>query len=162
MESEFIRRDQRSVPRTSATIADPVPSTTSNYASPSDPPFQNFWSVHNTRPQSPTGQLPQPFARETTPLSPAASVTGSGRRSTHSSSRDSMDPSYYGHGHGYMPSSSGTGEGPSRSYVDSTGPEAPVKLTPVTGRVSRAKKGVPVHVCEMCQKVRKRVATLQR
>ncbi|KAI0394113.1 hypothetical protein F5Y17DRAFT_274939 [Xylariaceae sp. FL0594] len=26
----------------------------------------------------------------------------------------------------------------------------PVKLTPITGRVSRAKKGVPVHVCEKC------------
>lgn len=29
-------------------------------------------------------------------------------------------------------------------------PAAP-KLTPVTGRVSRAKKGVPVHVCDQCQ-----------
>ncbi|KAI3316767.1 hypothetical protein HD806DRAFT_419274 [Xylariaceae sp. AK1471] len=27
----------------------------------------------------------------------------------------------------------------------------PVKLTPITGRVSRAKKGVPVHVCEICK-----------
>jgi hypothetical protein len=32
-----------------------------------------------------------------------------------------------------------------------TGSEAPVKLTPVTGRVSRAKKGVPVHICELCR-----------
>ncbi|KAK5987435.1 hypothetical protein PT974_11562 [Cladobotryum mycophilum] len=29
--------------------------------------------------------------------------------------------------------------------------EAPVKLTPITGRVSRAKKGVPVHTCEVCR-----------
>lgn len=28
--------------------------------------------------------------------------------------------------------------------------EPAVKLTPVTGRVSRAKKGMPVHICEMC------------
>ncbi|KAK7943057.1 uncharacterized protein PG986_012170 [Apiospora aurea] len=33
----------------------------------------------------------------------------------------------------------------------STQPEPPVKLTPITGRVSRAKKGVPVHVCEICK-----------
>lgn len=29
--------------------------------------------------------------------------------------------------------------------------EPGVKLTPITGRVSRAKKGVPVHTCEMCR-----------
>lgn len=29
--------------------------------------------------------------------------------------------------------------------------ESGVKLTPITGRVSRAKKGVPVHTCEMCR-----------
>ncbi|KAI0184311.1 hypothetical protein EV127DRAFT_239456 [Xylaria flabelliformis] len=25
------------------------------------------------------------------------------------------------------------------------------KLTPITGRVSRAKKGVPVHICDICK-----------
>lgn len=30
------------------------------------------------------------------------------------------------------------------------GVESEVRLTPVTGRVSRAKKGQPVHVCEIC------------
>jgi hypothetical protein len=28
--------------------------------------------------------------------------------------------------------------------------EIPVKYTPVTGRISRAKKGVPVHICDQC------------
>ncbi|KAK2069542.1 hypothetical protein P8C59_004110 [Phyllachora maydis] len=28
---------------------------------------------------------------------------------------------------------------------------APLKLTPITGRVSRAKKGVPVHTCDICR-----------
>ena len=28
--------------------------------------------------------------------------------------------------------------------------EIPVKYTPVTGRISRAKKGVPVHTCDIC------------
>ncbi|KAH6604865.1 hypothetical protein Trco_006572 [Trichoderma cornu-damae] len=29
--------------------------------------------------------------------------------------------------------------------------EQPVKLTPITGRVSRAKKGIPVHTCDTCR-----------
>lgn len=29
--------------------------------------------------------------------------------------------------------------------------EIPVKYTPVTGRVSKAKKGVPVHTCTICR-----------
>ncbi|PNH41312.1 hypothetical protein VD0004_g5794 [Verticillium dahliae] len=31
------------------------------------------------------------------------------------------------------------------------GAEASVKLTPITGRLSRAKKGVPVHTCDQCR-----------
>lgn len=47
-------------------------------------------------------------------------------------------------------SSSGAGgEQPSRP-MGSPG-EVQVKLTPITGRVSRAKKGVPVHTCEICR-----------
>lgn len=30
----------------------------------------------------------------------------------------------------------------------------PVKYTPVTGRISKAKKGIPVHTCDDCRKVR--------
>ncbi|EGZ67937.1 hypothetical protein NEUTE2DRAFT_117280 [Neurospora tetrasperma FGSC 2509] len=29
--------------------------------------------------------------------------------------------------------------------------ELPMRLTPITGRVSRAKKGIPVHVCDICR-----------
>lgn len=32
--------------------------------------------------------------------------------------------------------------------------EIPVKYTPVTGRISRAKKGVPVHTCDICRPVK--------
>lgn len=42
--------------------------------------------------------------------------------------------------------------------VSSTGSEygmdRPVKYTPVTGRISRAKKGVPVHTCDICRPVK--------
>lgn len=34
--------------------------------------------------------------------------------------------------------------------MGSPNPEVPIRLTPITGRVSRAKKGVPVHTCDMC------------
>jgi hypothetical protein len=27
----------------------------------------------------------------------------------------------------------------------------PIKLTPITGRVSRAKKGIPVYTCDICK-----------
>ncbi|CZR68989.1 uncharacterized protein PAC_18890 [Phialocephala subalpina] len=33
-------------------------------------------------------------------------------------------------------------------------PNTPVKYTPVTGRISRAKKGVPVHTCDICRPVK--------
>jgi hypothetical protein len=32
--------------------------------------------------------------------------------------------------------------------------DVPVKYTPVTGRISRAKKGVPVHTCDICRPVK--------
>lgn len=66
-------------------------------------------------------------------------------------STDSMDSHYgqgqvYGHGHGHSGSFSAA---PMRPFVPQQ--EVPVKLTPITGRVSRARKGVPVHTCEICR-----------
>ncbi|KAI0421332.1 hypothetical protein F5X98DRAFT_361237 [Xylaria grammica] len=70
-------------------------------------------------------------------------------------STESMDPASYG---SYAQSSSSNMPPSSRSNVSSrpmssTPGESniPVKLTPITGRVSRAKKGVPVHTCEICK-----------
>ncbi|KAH8196856.1 hypothetical protein TruAng_008969 [Truncatella angustata] len=47
-------------------------------------------------------------------------------------------------------SGSGGGEQPNRPMGNVPG-EVPIKLTPITGRVSRAKKGQPVHTCEICR-----------
>ncbi|KAI0015173.1 hypothetical protein F4780DRAFT_109146 [Xylariomycetidae sp. FL0641] len=73
-------------------------------------------------------------------------------------SLESMDhpAGYGGHGHGQRSSSSRIApSGRSNALVRpvSNAPESnlPVKLTPITGRVSRAKKGVPVHTCEICR-----------
>ncbi|CAG8976305.1 hypothetical protein HYALB_00005711 [Hymenoscyphus albidus] len=45
-------------------------------------------------------------------------------------------------------SSSGT---PQMSRTSESDANIPVKYTPVTGRISRAKKGVPVHTCDICR-----------
>ncbi|KAI2605999.1 uncharacterized protein GGS25DRAFT_523668 [Hypoxylon fragiforme] len=89
-----------------------------------------------------------------TALSPSASParpTTVSRRSTTSS--ESMDPSGYG---SHVQGSSSRGgipasNIPTRPMGASPGEgSVPVKLTPVTRRVSRAKKGMPVHTCETC------------
>lgn len=69
---------------------------------------------------------------------------------------ESMDSIGYG---SYAHSSSSSNMPPSsRSNVSSRPMSSapgessiPVKLTPITGRVSRAKKGVPVHICDVCK-----------
>jgi hypothetical protein len=71
---------------------------------------------------------------------------GGRRRST--TSTDSMDQT------GYASSSSmgGPPGHPIRPMPPSgQGENLPIKLTPITGRVSRAKKGVPVHTCDVCR-----------
>lgn len=45
---------------------------------------------------------------------------------------------------------SSTGATQQIQSVPDLGTEIPVKYTPVTGRISRAKKGVPVHTCDIC------------
>ncbi|PSR98986.1 hypothetical protein BD289DRAFT_65961 [Coniella lustricola] len=69
---------------------------------------------------------------------------------------DAMDHHGYGSALGSS-SSMSVGAGPggyppnqSRRHMGSPNADMPVKLTPITGRVSRAKKGVPVHVCDTC------------
>ncbi|KAI1331743.1 hypothetical protein F5Y16DRAFT_359143 [Xylariaceae sp. FL0255] len=68
-------------------------------------------------------------------------------------SDESMDPAGYesysqASSSTNMPSSSGRSNVPSRPMAEGN---IPVKLTPITRRVSRARKGVPVHVCETCK-----------
>lgn len=88
-------------------------------------------------------------------LSAASSATGGSRRQSNTSV-DSMDQ----HGYGSASSSSvggGAGGGGGgyptnhpRRPVGSPSPDVQIRLTPITGRVSRAKKGVPVHACNTC------------
>lgn len=151
--SNPVKRDRGSVPKSSE-VAASTPSS-SRYASPINPSLAPSSSAQGQgQRQSPPSLTPHSLAAETNSLSSGTSNTASRRRSN--TSTDSMESSPYypelGYGQPLGPSSS---MGPSRSYASSAGPgaggEGPVKLTPITGRVSRAKKGVPVHVCEMCR-----------
>jgi len=82
----------------------------------------------------------------------AASSRSSNRRRS-SASNDSTD--YAGYGSGASSSSAGPVLNPTntpmRPMPNLSSSDMPVKYTPVTGRVSRAKKGVPVHICEICR-----------
>lgn len=87
---------------------------------------------------------------------PAASLGYGDSRRQSSTSVDSMDPHSYGSAASSSSVGGGGGSGsyspnvPRRPIGTSPGPEVPVRLTPITGRVSRAKKGVPVHICDQC------------
>ncbi|KAI0521768.1 hypothetical protein F5B22DRAFT_593999 [Xylaria bambusicola] len=104
-------------------------------------------------------------SRSTTTVSPTTTTVKTDKASSSrpslteresAGSTESMDPASYG---SYNQSSSSSTMPPSgRSSIASrpmsSAPgerEIPVKLTPITGRVSRAKKGVPVHTCDICK-----------
>ncbi|RDA95794.1 hypothetical protein CP533_5153 [Ophiocordyceps camponoti-saundersi (nom. inval.)] len=70
-------------------------------------------------------------------------ITAPARRQT-ATATDSMDPSSYDRGQGQSHIGGPYAGQPSRPFV-------PTKLTPITGRVSRAKKGLAVHTCDLCR-----------
>ncbi|KAM7198635.1 putative transcription factor TDA9 [Rhypophila sp. PSN 637] len=91
------------------------------------------------------------------PISSSSSSLPTTARRPSTTSNDSMDPTSGGYGSGASSSSLG----PARLHASNSPmrpmppmppnpPNIPMRLTPITGRVSRAKKGVPVHVCDIC------------
>ncbi|KAI2625935.1 hypothetical protein GGR54DRAFT_637707 [Hypoxylon sp. NC1633] len=106
----------------------------------------------STRRRGPSGRSSKSTATRSSPSASSSRPAPVSRRSTASS--DSMDHSMYG-GHA-QGSSSGGGMPHSNMPTRPMGSESgegsvPVRLTPITGRVSRAKKGVPVHTCDICK-----------
>ncbi|KAI1762156.1 hypothetical protein GGR53DRAFT_532937 [Hypoxylon sp. FL1150] len=105
-----------------------------------------------TRRRGHSNRSPKPTATSSSLASSSSRPAPLSRRSTASS--EPMDPSAYG---GHMQGSSSGGGMPSTTMptrpMGSTPGEGsvPVKYTPITGRVSRAKKGVPVHTCDICK-----------
>ncbi|KAK4100047.1 hypothetical protein N658DRAFT_516938 [Parathielavia hyrcaniae] len=77
----------------------------------------------------------------------SASTTRRSTRRPSTTTDDSMDWSRYGQ----SPSSSSMGKHLQRPLAMHPAPaQFTPKITPKTGRVSKAKKGLPVHICEVC------------
>lgn len=131
-------------------INPPSPSTLNKKRAASSRGPKPTTTTSTTTPTAPqgtaSGSLDTPVPSTT--LSPATARPSVRRRST--TSTDSMDRSG---GYGSPASSSSMGGGPMRPMPPHPQPSdaVPMRLTPITGRVSRAKKGVPVHVCELCK-----------
>lgn len=96
--------------------------------------------------------------------SPSTSSSRPSRRRPSTASNDSME--HAGYGSAASSSSIGAGLNPSNSPMRpmsstaSSSSSMPVKYTPITGRVSRARKGVPVHICEICRPPKVRLARI--
>ena len=93
------------------------------------------------------------------PLSPStANTRQSATRGQSTTGTNSMDRAPYGSGT-TVPSAS-MSAGPQRPmHLHPSIAHLPPKFTPKTGRVSKAQKGLPVHVCKICKppKVRQRI-----
>lgn len=125
---------------------DPSRAATSSHAKPKDQ--DDKLTSAPTRRRGPSGRSSKSTATASSPSTSTARPASVSRRSTTSS--ESMDPGGYGQSStsgGGMPPSM-----PSRPMGNAPGEGSlPVKLTPITRRVSRAKKGVPVHTCDICK-----------
>lgn len=143
---ESVKRNRESNPN-SPRVPESATST-SNYASPVD---QSFHSLQATlQRQSSSSYMPHSQSFNTTASSPPGASTS---RQSSNTSTEPMDSPYYYQGHIYGYGNSGLSAGGSSTpyMAGASGGDPPVKLTPITGRVSRAKKGQPVHICEICR-----------
>ncbi|KAF6817092.1 C2H2 finger domain-containing protein [Colletotrichum musicola] len=141
---------------------DQLPTSSSIYHHPYLAPSPTYNSGYATGgEQADTSGTLQGNIRTPSPRAIQPSTTGSSTSSGRPSSTrrrsnvspENMDPSNYGHGYagpssgGYDPSAV-----PQRPFSNPPpGSDMPVKLTPITGRVSRAKKGMKVHTCDICR-----------
>ncbi|PHH73607.1 hypothetical protein CDD82_5369 [Ophiocordyceps australis] len=162
-----LKKQKESVPKASEQ-SDPLSASPSSYASLAN--LSIYSSPSSARGQGHTPALhplcssaaeasPSPFALTSPPDSYHL-----GRRPSNAST-DSMDSPYaqsrrpppahpaghldaHTHSHGH-PSTALYSATPTRPLMPT--PDTPVKLTPVTKRPSRAKKGLAVHTCEICR-----------
>ncbi|KAK8053772.1 hypothetical protein PG996_013073 [Apiospora saccharicola] len=122
-------------------------SSASTYINPEDQGQRQL--SDSTREQSTSRlYLQSTTAASSSSLSPALTSQPIPIAEASSSGAEEMNPMHRGYG---GPGSGAAGGSSQPTRPMSTQPEPPVKLTPITGRVSRAKKGVPVHVCEICK-----------
>ncbi|KAI0446241.1 hypothetical protein F4803DRAFT_559608 [Xylaria telfairii] len=148
-------------PSLSGSARSPNPSSTSKQSDDNPPPS----TTDSGKSQPRRRGLLTRASKSTTTASPATATASVDKASPSRSPlvekrsvdrTESMDSVGYG---SYAHSSSSSNMPPSsRSNVSSRPMSSapgessiPVKLTPITGRVSRAKKGVPVHICDVCK-----------
>lgn len=151
-DSHSLKKPKESVPRSSQHPESSA--STTSYANPADLSI-NTSPSSSTRGQghSPPSHHLDSLAVETSsssfPLGHATTNVASDRRQSNTST-DSMDSPYgQGHGHGHGHAGGSYPGAPMRPFVSSG--DVPIKLTPITGRVSRAKKGLAVHTCDLCR-----------
>lgn len=113
-------------------------------SAPMNQDYDHTTSASLSRPLDLTSR-PSPKSTSTVSALSTASDLGDLSRRESTASTESMDPSGYG-GRGR-----GTSSGPMRPMGSPSAVDNSLRLTPITRRVSRAKKGVPVHTCETCR-----------
>ncbi|KAI1662713.1 hypothetical protein F4813DRAFT_384294 [Daldinia decipiens] len=151
-EPQINKNDGGSIPPGPSRSLDPSRAATSSHEKPRDQ--DDRLAPAPTRRRGPTGRSSKSTATASSPsTSSSARPALTSRHSTTSS--EPMDPTAYG-GHAQGSSSGGGSMTPSAMPTRPMGNmpgdgSMPVKLTPITGRVSRAKKGVPVHTCDICK-----------
>ncbi|KAK3935897.1 putative transcription factor TDA9 [Diplogelasinospora grovesii] len=127
----------------------PGPAVPSSLSSSSSSPWRTYQPQQSQQQQQQQQQAQQPPARRQSTTS-IESMDQPGYGSAASSSSMGGRPRY--------PSNSPMRPMPPHPHAS----ELPIKLTPITGRVSRAKKGVAVHTCDMCNKTYTRAEHLRR
>ncbi|KAL3424357.1 hypothetical protein PVAG01_03638 [Phlyctema vagabunda] len=150
LESQAYRKAQEAAEQ-EASLRGPITST----SNPSSPSIEGKGKATIRRRRS------SRVSKSSAPTSSSASApastsarSGSGRRRS-SATSDAMDYSLQtAPGGAYTYQSSSPGYSPQQSGGQEPAGDVPVKYTPVTGRISRAKKGVPVHTCEICRPVK--------
>ncbi|KEY69978.1 hypothetical protein S7711_03996 [Stachybotrys chartarum IBT 7711] len=145
-DSPPLKKDKSS---TSGPFRDPPPPAThSGYTSTIPlPSLSPHSSAHDQRRSSPSAHYVHSLNSHTSNTSPGFPSTDLATRRRSNTSVDSMESIYNQTYHQAGPSHAAA-----RPFMAAGNTQEPsVKLTPVTGRVSRAKKGVPVHICDQCR-----------
>ncbi|GAW25678.1 putative C2H2 finger domain-containing protein [Rosellinia necatrix] len=136
----------------------PNPSSTAKISENNHPPSETDPGSSQPRRRGPLNRSSRPntAASPTTVTASEDKASPPPRSLSEKKSIDHIEPMDTGHYGSYAHSPSSSNMPPSaRSSASSRPPQGegniPVRLTPVTGRVSRAKKGVPVHICDICK-----------
>ncbi|KAF4982627.1 hypothetical protein FZEAL_1793 [Fusarium zealandicum] len=113
-------------------------------------------SSHNNGPGPPSSLTISSIAGHSSSSNTIRDMTSRRRRSNTSVDSNEMS-------HGSNQPGSSSSNTPMRPFTASMGSGEPhIKLTPITRKISKAKKGVPVHTCNQCPKTFSRAEHLRR